>query len=261
MPATVSLPVLLTGFLVGVGFVYSQPRYEGALDSDTDPWSSVDTGPEWEKDPIIGSVFAEGAGFPPKAVCKAIVLDSQHALSAAHCVAMNRLRSLTLVLSDSDVYLSNVIGISGVTLHPEFLLSASESAPAHDLVVLTLARRVPLGSSAQDMSFAPPVVGEDVALGGLGEWPVASRPTYSVGRVQTVGAVEFRLSARSVPRPCYGDSGSPAFSQAHPHGLIGILSRAAVDSDTQCSKGALFTRIDVNADWLARTLKNDSPPP
>jgi secreted trypsin-like serine protease len=76
--------------------------------------------------------------------------------------------------------------------------------------------------------------------------------------VDAVSSAEFTVPAAPNPQPCFGDSGGPAFAQGDRLYLVGVASRAALDTDDACAQGAVYTRVDVHADWIQASLHDSA---
>jgi Trypsin len=208
--------------------------------------------PDLETAPLMASLVTIGS--PSMQVCRAVMLDCRHALSAAHCFTRNPRRLFGLLLSSSGRQASEVIPVSDVVIHPKFSLRSRELALSHDLAIVTLFNRLPSADRSDQIQFGSPIRGATVLLGEHGGWIADLLSPLSRGRVENVSAVEFRLSPTPPPSPCYGDSGGGVFSEEHPHALVGILSRGAVDTDTKCSQGAIYSRTDIDQEWIVNVI-------
>lgn len=216
-----------------------------------------------DKYPAVGALVAEADGKLGNPICTGVLLDSIHVLTAAHCVALRpnaHLSFLGVAHSQGDAA-SQAVEIASIDVHPDFALfrDASQSS-LHDIALLTLAAPVADAIPAPLSSQAAPAVGEELTAVGFG--PITG-PTGPAGiendailQVQTISPGEFTVAPQPSPQPCFGDSGGPALSRTDSSQLVGIASRAAVDEDTNCSLGAVYTRVDVHVEWIVEQMRS-----
>lgn len=219
--------------------------------------------------PDVGAIVEESDAGPPGLVCTAVLIDPSIVVTAAHCFALKVGASLAFVPSSSinDGAARDRIPIEASSLHPEFVVHPSNGdAPIHDVALGLLARAVD-GSQAAPFPFAKPVgptPGQTLLLVGYGPMNDATGPggvqNEAASIVDRVNESEFTVPASPRPQPCFGDSGGPAYA-ADGKTLLGLASRAAVESDTSCLDGAIYTRIDAHSAWLESAVAALGPRP
>jgi secreted trypsin-like serine protease len=218
--------------------------------------------------PGVGALVERDDGALSRPVCTGVLLDGAHVLTAAHCVAPAAAAAFGFVMSSrvdpGDA--GSAVSLAAIALHPQFVSRPNgPSDELHDIAVLTLSRAVAPTPQSFSGTIDSPESGAPVVLVGFGSTLDASAPSSDtesdgLSRIESVSASEFVVSGSPAPRPCFGDSGGPAFSRDGSR-LVGIASRAAVDTDLGCSQGAVFTRIDVHAAWIQSRLHEPTTPP
>jgi hypothetical protein len=214
------------------------------------------------KYPTVGALISVVDGGASHPVCSAVMIDNRHALTAAHCIVLNSGTPLRLTLSKDRASEPQVLTTFRSDIHPDFTVPRGNGGPLHDIAVLTLLRPIADVVAASLPNSAPPHVDEPVAIVGFGPTTAMSGSegveNDAVTSVNSVAPFEFGVYPEPNPQPCFGDSGGPAFSQGSPRHLIGIASRAAIETDHDCRLGAIYTRVDVHRNWILTILERSS---
>jgi hypothetical protein len=158
---------------------------------------------------------------------------------------------------------SDLIPVAAAETYPGFVLNPGNPGdPLHDIAVLTLSRAAANRAPSQWSSSALLEPGQVVTIVGFG--PTArslASNTFVNDAPTTVSAVsptEFVVAPEPSPQTCFGDSGGPAFSKGSSGDvLVGIASRAAVETDQNCSQGAIYTRVDAFRGWIEGVVQTE----
>ena len=199
----------------------------------------------------------------PILVCTATVVAPRVLITAAHCAALCAAQPLEFTLKADPAGAQAPLGVTlrRAYLHPAYDLRADTSL--HDIALIELDE--PLAHANGELVLDPADTawalraGLQVALVGYGE-PRANGGQQgakytAAATITRLDADEMTIGAPGEPRSLAGDSGGPAFV-FYPDGtrrLAGIVSRSASDAPGEVG-GAIHTRVDAYADWIAATL-------
>lgn len=212
----------------------------------------------------VGAIIDVSPGRPRSRICAASLIESDVILTAAHCIVLGQNRPLAFARTTdpTDLARASLTPIVAAYAHPGFVAQLRDTAaPMHDIGIMVLVRdlqgvRVPaLTLSAAQLPVAGAlwsIAGLAVPAGGGGG---DGRGHSATATIADVSATEFTIRPVPEPRPCYGDSGAPAYPIVGGHALGAIVSRASRDSDFSCASGAVFTRVDAHAAWIRSVLQ------
>lgn len=236
---------------------------------------------------IVGGVAVEEGEFPECCLignrnangtiswfCTGVLVDSKTVLSAAHCinaekssfvVALN-LESIFKDIANND---TEIIDVRRVVVHPNY---STHRLNANDMAVLILqeeAKTKPVKvATSKQLKDA-----KQVKLVGFGNNDMASTKGFGVKRKVDVDIVSLRRTEEDNLNQdeaqhefdsdlefvaggngfdsCNGDSGGPAYIEIKGKRYVaGLTSRAAANYDNICGDGGVYTRVDVQADFI-----------
>ena len=192
-------------------------------------------------------LVGEHAGFH----CSGVVIDSRHALTAAHCIPATR-----IAIGDN---LDNAV---------EFRVADAEVKANDDVALLTFSTDLPVSSHPLRIEHAAPdsalvIVGfgvtDPIRVTGFGAKRARSNTAdgwgCTVARSRELGCSttsELLIPASRETDTCFGDSGGGVFERAgDTWQLIAITSRSTLPKRVLCGEGGVYVLIDAIQPWLA----------
>lgn len=145
-------------------------------------------------------------------------------------------------------------------IHPQY----NSQYNSNDVALMHLAEPVndvptyPMSTKAIDQSF----MYQQILYVGYG---VSSGITNQGGGIKRSGYMKFWAyegtyfaSGFETSGVCFGDSGGPGFLEVDGEmRIIGVNSSVWSQNEDPCTGGAIQTRVDVYADWIAETMASD----
>jgi hypothetical protein len=200
------------------------------------------------------------------AICTGTLIAPDVVLTAAHCLTPPVFGKLGFTLDIDEADGLDEVVLAAITHeHPDFddgVDAFTDLAVRNDIGVMILERPIPglvyeqLDKPSLDISIEP---GDALSMCGYGrlEWHVnaiAEKQDATV-TVDRLAMFEFSTIAEG-PQPCIGDSGAPLFAEG-PDGrrIVGLVSRA-MGRSTMCNTGAIITRVEQYASWIAKASQD-----
>jgi len=214
--------------------------------------------------PEVGAIVDISGARPQLPLCTGTMIGSDIVLTAAHCLVQARGRSLgfSRPANRTDLLDVEVIPIAATHIHPGFILRPQDaSIPTRDIAVIVLARKIDhVAVPTLTLSAAQqPTVGARWSIVGFGPTAVDASPdglkNTALTSISALKASEFTIAPSPGPQPCFGDSGGPAYPTTGGHAIGGVASRAAVETDSSCTSGTIYTRVDAYSDWIRAVVK------
>lgn len=190
--------------------------------------------------------------------CTGTLIAPDVVLTAAHCAVPAVFGYVSFSL---DPFLGD--GVTGdvralvMHQHPDFNPGTEYidlARPRHDIGIIILEAPIEVPAVEQITAAAPLAAGAPLDLVGYGRTHYA---VNSPGEKRTAHVNVDQLAAREFatmpdgPQPCLGDSGGPLFDgSGEGRAVVGVVSRA-VGATTFCDTGAIITRTEPYAAWIA----------
>jgi secreted trypsin-like serine protease len=205
--------------------------------------------------------------------CSGALIHSQVVVSAGHCLVRNNVANVVALKAANQNLLgeADIVPVKRIVAHPLYI----QTHQYHDISVLILQRP----STVQPVGIANTTdinASRSTTLVGFGNDDVKSTRGFGVKRKVTVDITGIRRSPSDDLNSqehslgfdanvefvaggggydsCNGDSGGPAYIDVGTNrALAGVTSRAIETAVDPCGEGGIYSRLDVNMDFVRQT--------